>query len=85
MKPPVRLVPDALSHDAIEAAEQLAQLARSGKIIGFSIAVLERGRKYWTNSAGETRRNPTWARGMVAALDDELADMVRQQRSGGGS
>jgi hypothetical protein len=29
-------------------------------------------RSYVVNTAGEAHRNPTFARGMVAALDDEL-------------
>lgn len=76
MKPPFRLVPDDVSHDTIEATRYLANAAQRGEVIGIAFAVALKGRKFWVNSAGECYRNPTFARGMVAALDDELSDRV---------
>ena len=77
MRPPLRLVPDGLSHDTIEAIDQIHQLAHRGRVVGIAVIVVERGRKYWVNSAGECRRSPTWTRGALADLHDELGALVR--------
>ena len=34
-------------------------------------------RRYITNVAGYCHKNPTYSRGMVAALDDKLRDLVQ--------
>lgn len=60
----------------IEALDQLRAGARSGQFIGIAFAVMEKSREYFVNAAGEARRNPTFSRGMVAALDDRLAQWV---------
>jgi hypothetical protein len=73
MKPPYRLVPDSLSHDTVQALEQLLDHAREGHIIGIAFAAMYKRRQFITNTAGECYRNPVFARGMVAALDDELS------------
>ena len=78
MKPPYTLTKDTISHDTVVAMEQLLAEARNGEIIGFAFAAMRKRRKYITNTTGEARRNPTFARGMVAALDDELRDMVHR-------
>lgn len=83
MKPPFRLVSDGLSHDTVVALEQLLNAARRGQIIGLAFAAMYTGREYIVNSAGEAYRNPTFARGMVAALDDQLATMTRRADTGG--
>ena len=74
MKPPFRLIPDNLSTDSIECLEQLLHYARKGEVIGIAFAVMLKRRGYVVNTAGEAHRNPTFARGMVAALDDELSN-----------
>lgn len=76
MKPPFRLVPDKISTDTIEALQELLADAKSGKLIGIAFVGMYRSRQYIVNCAGETRRNPTITRGMLAALDDDLAKAV---------
>jgi hypothetical protein len=77
MKPPFRLVPDALSTDTEQALAQLLDLARRGELIGVAFAGMLKQRRFFVNTAGEAHRNPTFARGMVAALDDELSTRMR--------
>lgn len=77
MKPPFILVPDVLSNDTIECLEQLLEQARRGAIIGLAFAVMLKKRGYIVNTAGEAYRNPTFARGMINALDDQLSTRVR--------
>lgn len=74
---PFVLVPDSLSANTIKCLEALLEHARSGELTGIAFAAVLKQRKYIVNSAGEARRNPTFSRGMVAALDDELSARIR--------
>ncbi len=77
MKPPFILIPDEVSHDVVECLETLLEHARAGEVIGVAFAAALKRRAYITNTAGECHRNPTWARGMLAALDDQLSSRIR--------
>ena len=77
MKPPYRLVPDEISPDMTEALEQMLAMAQRGELIGIAFAGMMKRRQYFVNVAGEAHRNPTFARGMVAALDDDLGRRMR--------
>ncbi|MBA3589691.1 hypothetical protein [Methylibium sp.] len=77
MKPPYVLVPDNVSTDMVECLETLLEHARKGELIGLAFAGLLKRRGYIVNTAGELHRNPTFARGIVAALDDQLSGRVR--------
>lgn len=79
MRAPFRLVGDVISTDTIECLEQLLREARRGQVIGLAYAAMLKRREYIVNTAGEAHRNPTFARGMVAALDDQLSDKVKGQ------
>ena len=70
------LLPDTISRDVVEAFEQLADGARKGHIVGAIFGVVMKGRRYHVNVAGSLVRDPTYARGICAALDDELMGMV---------
>lgn len=74
---PFVLIPDSLSANTIECLEALLDQARLGEVTGIAFAVTLKRQKFIVNSAGEARRNPTFARGMVAALDDDLSARVR--------
>lgn len=72
------LVRDFISDETAEAFEQIARAARNGDIIGGVFGLhLRGGRRYLVNSAGSLSRDPTLARGIIAALDDELARKVQ--------
>jgi hypothetical protein len=70
------LVPNTVSRDLIEALETLLEGARQGHITGVAFAATLRGRRYITNVAGSCHRNLTHSRGMLAALSDELGDLL---------
>lgn len=72
-----QLVPDKISQDTVTALRELLVHAETGRLIGIAFVGMYRSRRYIANTAGEASRNPTFARGMIAALDDHLADMVR--------
>jgi hypothetical protein len=82
MKPPFRLVHDTVSNDTEEALAQLLALARKGELIGIAFAGMLKQRRYFVNVAGEAFRNPTFARGCVSALDDELGARMRGMPNG---
>lgn len=77
MKPPFILVPDTISNDTVQCLEQLLKAARAGELIGLVYAGMLKKRGYIVNSAGEAHRNPTFSRGMLASLDDQLSTRVR--------
>jgi len=73
---PYRLIPDNISHDTVEALETLLVLAKEGEVTGIAFAVTLRKQRYITNVAGHCFRHPTFARGAVAFLSDQLATLV---------
>jgi hypothetical protein len=73
------LVPDAISRDTVLCLETLLEHAKRGEVIGLAFAAMLKRHAYIVNSAGEAHRNPTFARGMIAALDDELGTRVRRK------
>lgn len=77
MKAPFILIPDEVSHDTVKCLETLLEHARSGEVIGLVFAAALKRHAYIANTAGECYRNPTWTRGIVAALDDQLAGRVQ--------
>lgn len=76
MKPVFVLIPNQVSHDTVKCLETLLRHARDGEIIGVAFAAALKRRAYITDTAGECHRNPTFTRGMIAALDDRLAQRV---------
>ena len=74
---PFTLIPDTISTDTVECLTQLLKHATAGEITGIAFACMLKRRGYIVNAAGEAHRSPTFARGMVAALDDQLAKRIR--------
>lgn len=79
-KAPIVLVPDTVSNETVRALQQLLKHARAGDIVGLGfVAMLKptaQRRGYIANTAGEMHRNPTFTRGMLAALDDKLSQRI---------
>lgn len=70
----MRLIPDDISPEIVDALGQLLDEAKAGEIVGLGFVAVYKRREYIVNVTGELRRNPTLARGMVASLDDYLAE-----------
>jgi hypothetical protein len=77
MKPPFILVPDTVSTDTVECLELLLRRARRGEVIGLAYCAMLKKRAYIVNATGTAYDSPTFARGMVAALDDQLGQRIR--------
>lgn len=65
--------------DVVEALRMLLNEAKKGEITGIAFACTLPRQRYITNVAGTCYRNPTFARGMVAFLSDELAGLVHRR------
>lgn len=70
------VVRDHVSGSLVALLEQVLDQARMGAVTGAVIGLSLKGRRYHVNVAGALVRDPTFARGIVAALDDELAAIV---------
>lgn len=78
MDKPFGLVQQPISHDTVKALKELLEDAERGEVIGLAFAVMYKGRDYIVDTAGEAHRSPTFARGMVQALDDHLMGRVHE-------
>lgn len=76
--PPFHLTQHHIPKDTIEALEQLLDEAKRGRIIGMAFVTMYKRREFATLATGEAYRNPVFARGMVAALDDHLREMMHE-------
>jgi hypothetical protein len=79
MKPPFTLVADTVSTDTVECLQLLLKRARRGEVIGIAFCAMLKQRAYIVNTAGVAHESPTFARGMVAALDDSLSNRIHHQ------
>ena len=73
---PYRLVHDTVSKDVVHALETLLDYARRGELTGLAFGATFKRMRYITNVAGICAKNPTFTRGMLGALDDELAAII---------
>jgi hypothetical protein len=65
-----------VSVETIEVLEDLLRQAKAGKVVGICYAAMHEKRRFTVHACGEAGRNPTFARGMVASLDDHLGFKV---------
>lgn len=76
MKAPFILVPDTVSTDTVECLALLLRRARRGEVIGLAYCAMLKKRAYIVNTAGTAHDSPTFARGMLRALDDQLGQRI---------
>ncbi len=76
MKKPFVLSHKRISTDTVDALHHLLADAMAGEVIGLAVVAMYRGREFVVATAGEAHRSPTFARGMVATLDDALGKMT---------
>jgi transposase len=74
---PFTLIKAGNSDDTVACLRQLLQEAERGEVVGVAYCAMLRRREYVINVCGEAHRSPTFTRGMVAALDDHLADLTQ--------
>lgn len=76
---PYQLVHDYISRDVVDALTLLLKGAQDGDVTGIAFACTLRKNRYITNVAGLAFKNPTFTRGMLGALDDELSAIIHQR------
>lgn len=79
MSTPYILIPDTVSTDTVECLQLLLRRAKRGEVIGLAYCAMLKQRAYIVNTAGEAHESPTFARGMVAALDDSLSNRIHNR------
>lgn len=72
----LKVVEPGASPEVFYALKQRAREARDGDLIGIAYVALYRGHDYAVEILGETRRAPTFTRGMLCLLDDQLAALL---------
>lgn len=78
----MQLVKAAISIDSIEAIEQIRQGFLEGHYIGAVVGLIRPRMRYTVHCIGMACRNPTFSRGVTAAIDDELRDMIHGDGGG---
>lgn len=71
----LRLV-QPVDRNTVECLELLLGEAQAGRVIGLAYIALHARRDYTVDTAGECTRSPTFTRGCLRALDDQLAALV---------
>lgn len=72
----MQLIKEPLSTDTIGAFQDMLEGAISGHYVGAVVGLLLPRRRYTVHCFGEACRNPTFARGVCLALDDELRHLI---------
>ena len=67
----------AEQRQVIAALQKMLEEARSGRLEGFVGAVMYSDPSYVPLVTGHCRRNPTWSRGMLQCVNDELERILR--------
>lgn len=73
----VQLLHDTISRDLGEAVAVIKRVADSGEATGLFFGIRFRGGRYVVNVAGRCATDPTYTRGMLGALEDELSRMIK--------
>lgn len=77
-KPRFKLIRFPGSSDTVQRLRALLAEAESGQLIGIAYIAMYSHRSYAVGVDGETRKAPTFTRGMLHVLDDELAKLIRR-------
>lgn len=76
MKKVFSMTTTEVSHDVVEALEDLLADAKKGKLIGLAFTAMCSDRQFFTDTAGEAHRNPVFSSGMLLCLIFKLLKRV---------
>jgi hypothetical protein len=74
-----QLLREVVSKDTLQCAKALVTKAEDGEVVGAVIGFIYRRQKYSVAVCGQAFDNPTWARGVTAAIDDELYTLIHER------
>jgi hypothetical protein len=72
----MQLIREQISRSTVEAFQQMLEGAVTGHYVGAVVGLILPRRRYTVHCFGEACRNPTFARGVCLALDDELRHLI---------
>lgn len=70
------------SADTVRCLEEALRGALAGEVVGVVLAAVYRRRRYSVSVCGEARHDPTYARGVACAIDDELRELIHDRAQG---
>lgn len=73
------IIRTAIDAQTVYALDVLIELARDGVCIGLAYAAFMPRQRFLAKAVGEAHRSPTFARGALCALDDELRDIAERK------
>jgi hypothetical protein len=76
---PFELVSEVFSNEPLQCLLKLLEQAKEGEITGFVVGVTLRRNRYAVTVCGEPKRDPCYGRGVAAAIDDELRELVHER------
>lgn len=76
----VSLFQASASQETIEMLGSAHQAAERGEIVGALVVIIYRGHRYSVDAAGAAKDDPTFSRGILCKLDDELAKLPQPPR-----
>lgn len=71
-----RIIHHHISDDVVETIEALLDGAKNGLITGLAFACIMKRMRYFTDVTGQCQTHPTFSRGIVMELSDELGHMA---------
>lgn len=77
-----RLLHTTISHDTLQCVEALVDGVKTGDIVGAAIGIIYKRKRYSVTLCGEARHDPTYTRGVVGAIEDELRDLIHERSQG---
>lgn len=69
----------SVSRETVTTLEELLYRAKEGEVIGLAFCAVIKRRNYIVDLSGEARTSPTFARGMISALDDHAKRLVHRE------
>lgn len=80
---PYRTIPEPQPHkDMIETLKTILAHAESGMVTGIAFACVLKRNRYITDAVGYCATHPTFTRGIVMSLSDELGARMHQSDPG---
>jgi hypothetical protein len=75
---PEPLALSAASQDTVDGLRRLLRRALRGEVLGLALVEMMPGATYAVQTIGGANIDHTWTRGCVAALDDELGELIME-------
>lgn len=72
----VRLNTNGPDKATIQGLTELLREAQSGDVVGIAYVALHKSKRYSMGVIGVAKTTPTFTRGMIKCLDDQVAELI---------